>query len=198
MHEEESKDAGMPPESEGASAGGEAAKERVEDLEKEALEGPLEAEVSQLRQEVSRLRQELSDLNDRYLRAIADFENSRRRMRRQLEEATLSASEALIKRLLPVVDNLERTVQASGSVSDVASLQRGVEMILDQFRAILAELGVSEIAAENELFDPTKHEALEQIEAADEPDGKVVAVLQKGYVFRDRLLRPSLVRVARQ
>ncbi len=155
--------------------------------------------LGELVDEIENLRRENAEFKDKYLRSLADFDNYRRRARRQMEESSDSVTETVVKGLLPVVDNLERTVEAAGAGTDADSLRRGVEMVLGQFRDVLAGLGVQKAAqAGDEFFDPAKHEVLEQVESEEEPDGKVVGTLRAGYVFRGRTLRPSLVRVVRR
>jgi molecular chaperone GrpE len=100
-----------------------------------------------------------------------------------------------MKEVLPVLDNLERAVEASRTGTE-EQLREGVEIIQKQFRDVLTRLGLSEIETEGQPFDPHVHEAVGRVETDECPEGHVVEVLQKGYHFKDRLLRPSMVSVA--
>ena len=99
-----------------------------------------------------------------------------------------------IKSLLPVMDSLERALQVK---SDAAELRSGVELIYKQLQAALGKLSVHPIASKGEPFDPRYHEAIEMVETTDAPDHQVIEELQRGYKFKDRLLRPAMVKVAK-
>jgi molecular chaperone GrpE len=101
-----------------------------------------------------------------------------------------------VKEVRPVLDNLERALRASGSASE-AQLRDGVAIIHRQLQEILTRLGLTEVESEGKPFDPHIHEAVSQIETGEHPDGTVLTVFQKGYLFKDRLLRPAMVSVAR-
>jgi len=136
---------------------------------------------------------ELAELRERHLRLRADFENYRKRMDREREERAKRALVEPLRELLPVVDNLERALVAPGSIDD---LRHGVGMIVRQFTDTLRRFGVEEIAAVGLPFDPQFHEAVAREERADVEVPTVIAELQKGFLLHDRLLRPSMVRVA--
>jgi molecular chaperone GrpE len=136
---------------------------------------------------------ELAELRDRHLRLLADFDNFRKRAERELEERTRYMLAEPIRELLPVLDNLERALAAQGAEGD---LIRGVEMIARQFLEVLRRFGVEPIPAVGAPFDPRRHEAVMSVESTDVAEPTVVEELQRGYVLRDRLLRPALVRVA--
>lgn len=137
---------------------------------------------------------------DRLLRATADFENYKKRVAREKQEAVTYANVTLLQKLLPVLDNFEMALAAAGSAPDGAaqSLQAGVAMIASQLRGALAEAGLEEIEAAGKPFDPNFHEAVAQHDSADVPEGHVLQQLRKGYKLRDRLLRPASVIVARK
>lgn len=136
---------------------------------------------------------ETAELRDRHLRLLADFDNFRKRAERELEERTRYVLAEPIRELLPVLDNLERALAAQGPESD---LIRGVEMTARQFLDVLRRFGVEPVPAVGARFDPRRHEAVLSIESPDVAEPTVVEELQRGYVLRDRLLRPALVRVA--
>jgi molecular chaperone GrpE len=144
--------------------------------------------------ELQKLKAERDSLLDRLARAQAEFENARRRAGKEQQEYRDYAVADAIKSLLPVMDSLERAVQVK---SDAAELRGGVELIYKQLQAALAKLSVNPIASKGEVFDPRYHEAIEMVETSNTPDHQVIEELQRGYKFKDRLLRPAMVKVAR-
>ena len=134
------------------------------------------------------------DAWDKYVRAVADLENHRRRSKRDLDDAKADARTRVLKEMLPVIDNLERAVLHGGGDGD--PVLEGVRLVLRQFTTALERLEVTAVIAEGQPFDPNLHEAIGQQES-DAPPGTVVSVLQKGYRLADRLLRPAMVVVAR-
>ncbi len=137
---------------------------------------------------------------DRYVRLNADFDNFRKRAARDREDGMRAAQERLLNKLLPVIDNFDMAMAATGSAQNttVESLKAGVQMIQGQLKAVLSESGVEEIDAIGKPFDPNLHEALSQMESTDAPEGTVLQQLRKGYKMRDRLLRPASVIVAKK
>jgi molecular chaperone GrpE len=152
------------------------------------------AESSPAQSELQKVKAERDSLLDRLSRAQAEFENARRRASKEQQDFRDYATADAIKALLPVVDSLERAVQVK---SDPAELRAGVELIYKQLQAALSRLSVNPIVAQGEPFDPRFHEAIEMVETTDAPDHQVVEELQRGYKFKDRLLRPAMVKVAR-
>jgi molecular chaperone GrpE len=145
------------------------------------------------------LRQEKAQLEDRFVRLQADFDNFRKRTLREKQEALSYGHELVVKDLLPVVDNLERAIEhASASAgADFEGMLQGVELVRRELLGVLAKHGVEPIEAEGEVFDPNLHEALGQMEDEKVPAGQVARMLQKGYRLRDRLLRPARVMVSK-
>jgi molecular chaperone GrpE len=136
---------------------------------------------------------------DRLLRQTADFENYKKRVARERQDATKYANESLLQKLVPIVDNFEAALAAAKAPNASAeSLQTGVNMIHTQLKSALADAGLEEIDASNKTFDPNLHEAVSQQETADVPEGQVVQQLRKGYKLRDRLIRPATVIVAKK
>jgi molecular chaperone GrpE len=146
---------------------------------------------------------------DRLLRTTADFENFKKRAAREKIESAQYASFSLLQKLLPVLDNFEMALAAAqtatsarpaSAVADdkLTSLQSGVIMIQQQLKSALTETGLEEIDATGKPFDPNVHEAISQQESAEAPEGSVLQQLRKGYKFKDRLLRPATVIVARK
>lgn len=141
---------------------------------------------------------ETEELKDRLLRLQADFENTKRRMAREQNEMRSSVTEELMKELLPVMDNLERALEAGETGSDPRLLQQGVRMTWEQFQTVLKKSGLQEIKALGETFDPAVHEALMTIPSDRHDENIVIQEFQKGYRVKDRLLRPAKVGVARK
>jgi molecular chaperone GrpE len=151
-------------------------------------------ELSAPESELQKLKAERDSLLDRLARAQAEFENARRRASKEQQEYRDYAVADAVKSLLPAMDSLERALQVK---SDEAELRGGVELIYKQLLAALAKLSVNPIAAKGEAFDPRYHEAIEMVETSDAPDHQVIEELQRGYKFKDRLLRPAMVKVAK-
>lgn len=135
---------------------------------------------------------------DRYVRLNADFDNFKKRAAKDRLDAIKYANEALIERLLPVMDNFEAAMAAGANseTASVDSLITGVKMIATQLKGVLAESGLEEIDATGKPFDPTIHEALSQQPSTDVPEGHVLQQVRKGYRLKDRLVRPAAVVVA--
>ena len=144
--------------------------------------------------ELQKLKAERDSLLDRLARAQAEFENSRRRASKEQQDFRDYAAADAIKSLLPVIDSFERALQVKSEPGDLRS---GVELIYKQLQDALAKLGVHAIAAKGEPFDPHIHEAIEMVETSDAPDHEVLEELQRGYKIKDRLLRPAMVKVAK-
>jgi molecular chaperone GrpE len=144
--------------------------------------------------ELQKLKAERDSLLDRLARAQAEFENSRRRASKEQQDFRDYAVADAIKSLLPVIDSFERALQVKSEPGDLRS---GVELIYKQLQDALAKLGVHAIAAQGEPFDPHVHEAIEMVETSDAPDHEVLEELQRGYKIKDRLLRPAMVKVAK-
>jgi molecular chaperone GrpE len=159
----------------------------------EATTDARDRESSVTESEIQKLRAERDSLLDRLARAQAEFENARRRASKEQQEFRDYAVADAIKSLLPAMDSLERALQVK---SDVAELRAGVELIYKQLLAALAKLSVHPIVSKGEAFDPRYHEAIEMVETREAPDHQVVEELQRGYKFKDRLLRPAMVKVA--
>ena len=167
----------------------------VSDAQSTALDH--EAELAKLRDNFEAKEKEANENYDRYVRQVAESENFRKRANRERDEAIRFANEALVKDLLPVIDNLERAVAHAKDGGNGKPLVEGVEMVLRGFFDTLAKHGVVPIAAVGQRFDPEKHEAMAQIESGTYEPDTVIEEYHKGYLLRDRLLRPALVSVAK-
>jgi molecular chaperone GrpE len=157
----------------------------------------LESEITILRQQLESKDQEAKSNHDRFLRQVAELENFKKRMMRERDEAIRFANEALIKDLLPVVDNLERAVAHAADGGNGQPLVEGVELVLRGFLDVLGKYGVSPLDAVGQAFDPSRHEAMAQVDSDSQAPNTIVAEHQRGYIFHQRLLRPALVTVAK-
>ena len=169
-------------------------------VEVEPPDAPLAAEppTAALEAKVATLEKEKKDNWDKYLRAVADLENTRKRTKREIDDAKFEAKNKVLKEMLPVVDNLERAIEHAGGGpgGDKNPIVEGVQLVLRQFSTAFERLEVAPVDAMGQPFDPNLHEAISQQES-DQPPGTVVQVLQRGYRAGDRLLRPALVVVAK-
>lgn len=159
--------------------------------------------VAELNAKIEALEAEKRELNDRYLRKAADLENQRRRHIKDKEDQQMYAAESVLREMVSVLDDLDRAVDhvnafargPSGS-SETQNVAHGVEMVLRKFTGALEKQGVKAITATGQRFDPTLHEAIQQVEDRSVPAGTVVSEFQKAYMLHARLLRPALVVVA--
>lgn len=146
-----------------------------------------------IKEEEERAEALLNDLK----RLKADFENYKKRMIKEQTGFLRMASCGLITKLLPVVDNLERAISAAESHKDEKTIKEGIEMVYTQFLGILEKEGLEEINPIGGKFDPELHEAVMQEESEDYSEDTIVEVLQKGYRFNDKVLRPAMVKVSK-
>jgi molecular chaperone GrpE len=142
------------------------------------------------------LEQEKKELHDRLLRTAADFDNFRKRSRKDVEDARTKGREEMAKEILPVVDNLERALSAAQGQTGSGGIIEGVQLVLRQLLGSLERFEIKPVSAMGEAFDPARHEAISQVPTADAAPGTVVAEMQKGYTMGSRLIRPAMVAVA--
>jgi molecular chaperone GrpE len=145
--------------------------------------------------EQAKADEQCSTLLDRLARLQAEFDNSRKRAAREQQEFKDFALAEALKLLLPILDNLDRAVETP--VQDVGEFRTGIDLIRKQFEDTLTKLGVKQIPAKGEVFDPRVHQAVETVDTTSAADNHVLQELQRGYKLHDRLLRPAMVRVAR-
>ncbi len=184
--------------------------EKAEEMEAEEYEAEGCTEESQLEIELSReelleevkekdkkineLDAEVDDLLSRMQRLQADFVNYRKRSQREKEEMSLKGKIELTSEILPVIDNFER---ALNSAEESTEFYSGVEMIYKQLLKLLSDQGIEEISAEGEEFNPEFHEAIMKVDSENEDDeGRVIEVIQKGFILEKRVIRPAMVKVA--
>ena len=159
---------------------------------------PATDEIVRLRGELGKKEDELKAVQDKYLRAIAEMENHKRRAARDQIEQIRYSNEKLLREMLPVLDNLERALAHGAAGKEAGGWTQGVELTYRQCLDVLKKFGVSPITSVGEPFDPGRHQAVTQIETDAQPENHVAEELQKGYFFHDRILRPAMVAVARK
>ena len=176
-----------------AKADDKQADQQVVDL---IVPGPLTPEqIEQLKERAAKA----DEFRERLLREAADFENYKKRAARERQDAVTFANESLLQKLVPVLDSFEMALAAAAADGAAAqSLQTGVLMVYNQLKSTLADAGLEEIDARGKVFDHNLHEAVSQQESAEVPEGNVVRQIRKGYKFRNRLLRPAGVIVAKK
>jgi molecular chaperone GrpE len=140
---------------------------------------------------------EIARLKERLLRTAADFDNYRKRTRRDITDAERRVQENLLNVLVQPFDNLERAAQHAESAQDVKALAEGLKMVLRQFEDALSTVGIQRIVSVGKPFDPSEHEAVQHIHTDEVPPGAVAQELRAGYRWQDRLIRPALVVVAK-
>ena len=167
-------------------------------------EGEIPPDIDSLKEEIEAARKQIAETHDRYLRTCAEFDNYKKIVQRRMEDYKKYSNTELIKDLLPVVDNLERAVDAhkenrpGENQSDVEScMAQGVEMTLNEIRGILRKYKGTPIESQGKVFDPNYHEAVMQEESDNFPDNTVKKEFQKGYLLHDRLIRPAMVVVSK-
>lgn len=158
----------------------------------------IQSELALLRQQLEAKEQEAKTTYERLLRQAAELENFKKRAIREREESIRFANEALIKDLLPVIDNLERAVAHAQGGGNGKPLVEGVEMVIRGFLDVLNKYGVTQIDAMGQPFDPVKHEAMAQVESENHEPNLVIEEHHKGYLLHSRLLRPALVSVSKR
>ncbi len=154
------------------------------------------AQIAALQAELEAARREAGELRAAWQRSAADFQNYRRRSEQEREATLGLASESLIRKLLAVVDDFDRALEAMPADLAQTAWVEGLWLVERKLRALLESEGVTPIESVGKLFDPREHEAVVHQETTDAPDGTVIAELQRGYRLRDRVLRPALVAVA--
>ena len=153
----------------------------------------MQEEIEALKGQVEKLTGDLQEKKDRLLRLQADFDNFRRRSAKEREEISAVVTQNFCKDMLPLLDNFERAMAAE--TKDVEAFQKGVEMIFTQFQEVLKKNGLEQIEAVGQKFDPNFHQAVMRVEDPEKEDDTVAQELQKGYMVKGRVIRPSMVQV---
>jgi molecular chaperone GrpE len=148
--------------------------------------------------EVEKLRQEVAELKDKYLRQAADFENGRKRLKKEMDEIRQFANRDLVSSLLQVLDDSERAEKQLGSNADPAAINEGIQLVFQKLRKTLHAKGLREMESIGKEFDPDMHEAITEIPAPNESmKGKVIDEVEKGYYLNDKIIRFAKVVVGK-
>lgn len=188
------------------------AKTQEEELQEETAEETLEespnfiAEEDALDQQagneadgdVEKLSRELEDLNQKFLRVAADFENYKRRTISEKEDLVKYSNAKIIGEILPVLDNFQLALKNPGASEEAQNLFKGVEMIYHQLLQVLEHAGMTKIEAVGQPFDPNKHDAVMQVEDGTVEEDTVVEELRAGYMLKERVIRPTMVKVSKK
>lgn len=150
-----------------------------------------------LKMQLEKSRGECNELKDQLLRKAAEFDNYKKRIEKEFSQLIINANAELITELLPIVDDLERSIQSIQETDNCESLQKGLALIYKNLMKVLEKREVKPIEAVGQIFDPEKHEALMQVDSNDHPTGTVVEEHLKGYVMNERVLRHSQVLVSK-
>jgi molecular chaperone GrpE len=138
-------------------------------------------------------RAERDEIRDLLLRRQAEFENFRKRTEKERSDYLQYAAMDMVRDLLPILDDFERALKIEGAAPEYA---RGIEMIYNRMYETLKKMGLEPIASDGKTFDPNLHQAVERVETKDSPDGTILSEFQRGYLFKGKLLRPTMVKVA--
>lgn len=172
----------------------------------ETVEGTVEGTVAEASADdpIAKLEEERGRLRDQLLRTAADYDNFRKRTRKDIEDAERRGKEDIIKEILPVLDNLERALQASSTLAaepsavEVEAFVEGVKMVFRSFEDQVERMGLSRVKAEGARFDPTLHDAIQMVETDEQPAGTILKEIVAGYLLGEKLVRPAMVVVARK
>lgn len=163
---------------------------KAEEIETDAGEADLRAQLEEKQKEAG-------ENYDKYLRAVADLDNYKKRAARERADYIKYANENILKDLLSVLDNMERAREHAATSRDFDSFLEGLDLIQGQFRDLLTRYGVETVETKGREFDPNLHEAVMRVPANDENENKIVEEFEKGYILNGRLLRPAKVSVAK-
>jgi molecular chaperone GrpE len=166
------------------------------DPDTDALSLTPEEEIRRLREALEAKTLLAEEHRDRYLRGAAEFDNARKRAAREREEYTRYANEALLREILPVLDNFERALQSARNEPAAAAVTAGVDLIQRELLRVLEKFGVTSFTSVGQPFDPERHEAIARVPAQGQPEGTVVDETARGYLLNGRVLRPAMVTVA--
>ncbi len=174
-----------------------------DDMNEEEIEEQEEAEEedSPLQKEIEELKAKNQELEDKYLRELADFENIKKRLEREKSQAVSYANEEFARDLLPVIDSMDFAADSANKAENEDSeyadkLKEGINLTIEQFKKVMQKHGI-ELIDVDEGFNPHYHDAVMQVESDEHDEGEIVELLQKGYKIKDRVLRPAMVSVAK-
>ncbi|TLE10687.1 nucleotide exchange factor GrpE [Helicobacter bilis] len=153
-------------------------------------------EIAKFEQDESLLEQKIKDLQDQYLRTHADFENVKKRLEKEKAQALEYANQNILKDLLPIIDTLEKALESANALPSGDKIAEGLNLVLGNFSKVLGKHGVEAINTEDG-FDPNLHEAIMQVKDDEKEDGAIKQILQKGYKYKERTLRPAMVSIVK-
>lgn len=165
------------------------------DIEENASEDDSSEPTDPKDDEIAALKQQVEAEENKYLKLYAEFDNFKRRNRQEMELNNKYKHQKIVEDLLPIIDNLERALKIEGESESFNSLLKGVEMVYNDLVNTLMKHDVKEIESTGHAFDPNFHQAV-MTEASDEADGTIIEEFQKGYMLKDRVIRPSMVKVS--
>ena len=172
------------------------AEEAVEE-ETQSVDNTTEIPVEDGKSELEKANEKIAELEDKYLRQVAEFDNYPRRVMKEKAELILNGGEKVLTEILPIVDDLERAEQQMEQMTDVDAVKQGVELIIDKFIKFLRSQGVQEIDTKDKDFDVNYHEAITMVPSqSDDQKGKVIDCVTKGYTLNDKVIRYAKVVVA--
>ena len=154
-----------------------------------------EADIDPKDEEIQQLKNNVQEEEEKYLRLYAEFENYKRRIQKENQTMKAYKAQDVLNDILPTIDNIERALQIEGEDEQFKSLQKGVEMVYESLLNALKNNGLEKIEAEGQQFDPNVHQAVVQDDNPDYESGQVTQELQTGYKLKERVLRPSMVKV---
>jgi len=169
---------------------------QFEQVSEQEAQQEAQEETAKVNSEVEQLKKQVEELNNRLLRVQADYDNFRRRTLKEKEDLAKYASVKLITNLLPSIDNFDRALAAAASTGDYESLSKGLDMIFRQLMATMEAEGLQVMKTVGEPFNPEYHEAVMTVESDEYEEGIVVEELQKGYMLKDKVIRPAMVKVS--
>jgi len=153
--------------------------------------------VTLLKEELENKSKELKELKEKHLRTLAEWDNYRKRMEKELEDYRNYARVDFFMKIIPVLESFDRALQHDDTNQDFEKFYKGIEIIYRQLQSALASLGLVEFSGLGELFDPMRHEAVAIIEVNDKPENTVIEEISKGYLVGERVIKPAKVLVAK-
>lgn len=154
--------------------------------------------VTKLKNELEEKKDEIKELKDKYLRALAELDNYRKRMDKEFDEHKKYSKVDYFKKIIPVLDSFDRAMSGAEVNADFENFHKGVEIIHRQLRDALKSCGLVEFSALGETFDPTRHEAVATVATNDKPENTVIDEVSKGYIVYDKVIKPAKVFVSKQ
>ena len=154
--------------------------------------------VTKLKEELKEKEKEIKELRDKYLRALAELDNYRKRMDKEFDDYKKYSKVDFFKKIIPVLDSFDRAMSGAEVNADFKNFHKGVEIIHRQLRDALKSCGLIEFSALGEIFDPARHEAIATVTTDDKPENTVIEEVCKGYIVTDRVIKPAKVFVSKQ